>query len=389
MVRTLLVAIQFFSCGILAAGQFLNSKTLVIIDSIPLTEPGDVNEITAADVADITFITNADSLRLLGREGLDTVTYMFTKAYLYRPDSIKKIPRLEQMELKLGNRYLSDTLYSGRHIDYYINGQVQSEGILINGKLNGEETMYFRNGIKKSVTNYKNGMRDGICNDFYKNGQLMQTRLYKEDRQEKAFTTYFINGQVKEEIRPGKVTRYDTSLSWYSNGKLKAMALSKTGWFQSGKKQNKLDYYTSMFYEGLYTNNIKSANKYFFVIWLLDSAGIDTHFEEGLLLYNEFRFDLAITAFDIALQTEPYMMEALTYKALAQIKTYKYAHLKVADRNRDAPLSEEDVMAIPEEEQQQICNELLLADTIDAGDYYVKKHVPEVILSFCKTKSSE
>ena len=383
MLKTLLVATGIFSCCLCVAGQFLHNRSLVIVDSFLVAEPEE--QVTSSDIAAINVITNRDSLQRLGWEQVDTVTYIFTKAYRNRPDSIKRIPTRKQMDLKLGRLFLNDTLYSGRYIDYYSNGQAESEGTLWKGKLNGEQTVYFKNGNKRSVTNYKNGMREGICNDYYKNGALMQTRLYKEDRQEKAVTMYFINGQEKEAIRPRKATGYDTSISYYSNGNIKALALTKKGWFHSGKKQDKLDYYRTMFYQGLYKGDLKSANTYFYEIWLLDSTSIDTRFEEGLLLYNEFRFALAIAAFDKALQIEPFMMEALTYRALARIKENKYAHIKITDRNRDTPLYAEDMSRLPHDEQVQICHDLLLADTIDAGDYYVKNQVPEAILTYCNT----
>lgn len=320
MPRTLLFVVGVFCCCNLLPGQLLNSKKLVIIDSIPFTEYKDQSPIERGDIADITVITNPDSLRLSGREQVDTVTYIFTKAYRNRPDSIKRIPSREQMVSIIGFWYLNDKPYSGRYIDYYNNGQIRSEGTLLDGALNGGETDYFRNGVKKSVINYKKGIRNGTCNDYYKNGQLMEARQYKDGKLEKAIATYFVNGNVKDEIRLKKATLYDTSLSWHSNGKIRKMAVTKTGLFPDDKKQNQLDYYKSLFYQDLYTGDIESANKNFYEILLLDSTCNETQFEEGLLLYYEFRFEQAIAAFNKALQTEPFMMEALTYRALARIK---------------------------------------------------------------------
>jgi tetratricopeptide (TPR) repeat protein len=360
-------------------------RILFVIDSIPiLTDPESWNQVAQEDISDISIIRNKDSLKLLGWEQLDGITYIFTKGYRNRPDSIKRIPGLKQMMMKNDAWYLHDILYSGKYIDYYNNGRIQNEGILVNGKLNGELTVYFKNGNKKSVTGYKDGVLNGTWNDYYKNGVLMQTKEYREGKM-KDIKMYFINGQSYGELRPKKQTLYDTSVSYYSTGQVKEMKFSKTGKFIRTKKDEDMAYYATMFFQNLITGNLKEANKLFYRLWLIDSTSTDIHFKEGILLARESRFDQAIAEFDKALAMEPLMRESLTHRGITRIKKYKLLKLKIYPKdNKDIPLTVEDMVSIPDTELAKICADLLLADDIDPSDLYVKKEVTEAIINFCR-----
>ncbi|HTE10700.1 MAG TPA: hypothetical protein VK645_07010 [Chitinophagaceae bacterium] len=388
MNKIILFAFGFLSIYIASSGQAQNNKMLFIIDSIPLlNDPEDWNQILQEDIADYTVITHKDSLKLLGWEQMDGITYLFTKEYRNRPDSIKKIPGLKQMVMKNDAWHLNDSPYSGRYIDYYMNGRIQNEGTLLDGKLDGELRVYFKNGIKKSVTNYKDGIRNGLWLDYYKNGVLMQMNEFVKGKRNRTGETYFINGQVKQELRLKNDTRYDTSFIYYSTGKVKQMKITGTGEFHPDKKEANQNYHTTMFYEYLRTRNLKEANKHFYQIWMMDSTSTDTWFEEGLLLASEFRFDDAIAQFDKVLAIEPLMREALEQRGIARLKKYKIMHEKAFLKDRkDVTLSLEDIIPIPDDEQAKICNDLHKADEMDPGVYYGKKPVPESILTYCGKK---
>ena len=84
-------------------------------------------------------VTDKDSLKWLGWQQTNSITYVFTKAYTWRADSIKKTPSLKRMVMKDSRWNWGDTPYTGRYIDYYNNGRIQNEGTLMNGKTNGFE----------------------------------------------------------------------------------------------------------------------------------------------------------------------------------------------------------------------------------------------------------
>lgn len=388
MNKPLLFFIGIFFYSTACLGQPANNKMLFVIDSIPLlNDPEEWNPILQDDIADMRVLRNRDSLKLLGWEQMEGITFIFTKEYRNRPDSLKKIPSLKHMVMKDGVWKLDGRPYSGPYIDYYNSGRMQNEAVLLNGKLNGELIVYFKNGSKKSVAAYKDGVLEGTWNEYYKNGALMQRREYKNGKY-KTGTIYFINGQVQHELRLKKETRYDTALTYYSTGKVKKMKLSKNGVFNTSKKENDLNYYTTYFNQNINTGNIKDANRNFYQIWLIDSTGADTYFYEGMLLAKEFRFAEAIAKFDKALETEPLMREALVHRGLARIKKHKYPHAKMLTENTgEAPLALEDIIAIPGDEQAKICNDLQQAEYVDFSEFYVMKWVPEPILNYCRKKS--
>ena len=183
MARLWIFLLAFLSISATSFGQIPNEKILFVIDSIPiLTDPEEWNPIDPIDIADITVIKNKDSLKLLRPEQLDGIVYIFTKAYRNRPDSIKRIPSLKQMVVKNEIWNLNGIPYSGKYIDYYNSGKIQNKGTLLNGKLNGELTVYFKNGNKKFISNYKDGILHGVWNDYYPNGVLLSSRKYADGK---------------------------------------------------------------------------------------------------------------------------------------------------------------------------------------------------------------
>lgn len=378
----------FLSISPISFGQVASEKILFIIDSIPLlNDPEEWNPIAKEDIADIFIIKNKDSLKQLRPEQLDGIIYIFTKAYRMRPDSLKKIPSLKQMVLIKETWNLNGVPYSGKYVDYYNSGKIQNEGSLFNGKLNGELIVYFKNGNKKLVSNYKDGILYGGWTEYYPNGVLMNSRKYKEGKIIHHYPQYFINGQIMSEIKPKKASLYDTAFTYYSTGKVKQMKLLKNGRPPYDKKTSDLNEYTTYFFQSINTGTLKDANKYFYSIWKIDSTSSDTHFKKGLLLMKEFRFDEAIEAFDRALKLEPLMRETLVHRAVARIKKHKYPKAKPLSKdNREFPLTLDDIISIPAEEQTKICDDLRQAVYVDFSELYVPKIVLPVIVNYCQYK---
>jgi len=388
MARLWIFLLAFLSISATSFGQIPNEKILFVIDSIPiLTDPEEWNPIDPIDIADITVIKNKDSLKLLRPEQLDGIVYIFTKAYRNRPDSIKRIPSLKQMVVKNEIWNLNGIPYSGKYIDYYNSGKIQNKGTLLNGKLNGELTVYFKNGNKKFISNYKDGILHGVWNDYYPNGVLLSSRKYADGKIIGYGTHYFVNGQIESEIKPKKATQYDTAFSYYSTGQVKRMKLVKKNPSVQDKKTNDFNAAVTYFLQSINEGNLKEANKYFLSIWKVDSSSSDTRFKEGLLLEKESRFDAAIEAFDKALKLEPLMRESLVHRAIARIKKYKYSNTNLlTGKSKETPLTLEDIISIPQDEQAKICNDLRQAVYVDFSELYVPQMVSPAILNYCQSK---
>src|SRR3954471_14263738 len=105
----------FYCCAAFAQG---NRKMLFVIDSIPLMQdPEDWNQLQPVDISEINVISNKDSIKQLGWEQVESITYIFTRAYRERPDSLKRIPSLKQMVMENGAWHLNGQPYTGRYID--------------------------------------------------------------------------------------------------------------------------------------------------------------------------------------------------------------------------------------------------------------------------------
>jgi antitoxin component YwqK of YwqJK toxin-antitoxin module len=387
MKKLLCVCIFIFFCCVAFAQA--PGKILFVIDSIPIMQdPEEWNQLQPEDIAQVNIVSNKDSLRQLGWEQLDGITYIFTRAYIERPDSIRRIPSLRQMVMQDGAWHFHGAPYTGKYIDYLNSGRIEDEGYLVDGKLNGVLTVYYIDGGKKSVANYVEGVLEGEREEYYKNGALMQSTNFHDGKMEKISGAWFLNGQVMNEAKPKKRTEYDTLVSFYSTGKIRSTVLIKNKTAVRTKKDQDLAYYNTMFYQSVNSGDLKTANKLLFKSWLLDSTSIESHFRQGYLYTKEFRFDDAIDEFDRALTIEPLMREALAHRGLARIK--KYQQLKAGPQNRiELKIGVEDLASMAEADREKTCNDLLLADTLDTTDHFIRKLVPQVLLAYCRNHHGE
>ena len=385
MYKHLCFLLVLLFCSTLSFAQAGSERILYIIDSIPLlNDPEEWNPIVADDIADLTVIKNRDSVKLLGWADVDGIVYVFTKAYRQRPDSIRRIPTLRQLEMVGGAWTRNGAPYHGPYIDYYNNGRIQNEGYLLNGKLDSTLTVYFQGGGKKFVANYRDGILHGPRTDYYKNGAVMFAAHYEHGKLVRNSKYYFVNGQVQQVLKPKNRTAYDTSVIYYSNGNVREWKLIKNNTLVRTKRDENLAYYNTMYWQAVNTGDLKKANNLFYDLWKLDSTNIDTYFKEGFLLLKEHRFDAALAAFDKALQLEPLMRESLVHRALARLRKYQPQRLGTGSVNGEPPLQVEDMAFIPASEQEKICRDLQYADYVDYSDLYVKKIVPAAIFNWCK-----
>jgi len=101
---------------------------------------------------------------------------------------------------------------------YYENGNISSEGFLINGKPNKYWVAYYESGIKKSEGNRKNFLLDSLWRFYDDNGGLSYEINYKENKKEGIYRYFNKKGRVfKEEKyindkKEGKSYQYFTEI---------------------------------------------------------------------------------------------------------------------------------------------------------------------------------
>jgi antitoxin component YwqK of YwqJK toxin-antitoxin module len=263
-------------------GQISNEKTLFVVDLIPVIyDPYDGNEILQADVFNITVVTNKDTLNRMDYGEFDRVTFIFTKEYQNRPDSIKQIPSSKQMERENGVWLFHNKPYSGQFIDYYYSGRKQGEGTILNGSLNGHRTVYYKKGKISFERDYKDGIENGLSIEYYENGSIKQKGKFVNGKEHGIWEKYFPNGQVKQRsnfingIMDGETTVY------YSTGKVLAVEVIKNGKISPDKRLKKNNQEMNKGHEnsnkGYYKNAIKNYSKAI----ELDSTYAEAYFSRG------------------------------------------------------------------------------------------------------------
>jgi tetratricopeptide (TPR) repeat protein len=384
MNKIILLFAGLFLLHTISFGQVSNEKIMFVVDSIPvIDDPEEGNEILQTDIADIAVIKNKDTLIQLGYGKFDGVTFLFTKEYRKRPDSLKQIPSSKQMERENSVFLFHNTPYNGRFIDYYYSGRKQGEGIFLSGRLNGHRKMYYQNGKVSVERDYKDGIENGFENEYYEDGSLKQKGEFVNGKENGIWDMYFPNGQIKQRsnfidgLMDGETTVY------YSTGKVLAVEVTKNGKTTPDKRLEKINQAMKKGHESSKEEDNKSAIKSYSKAIELDSTYAEAYFSRGTIKLNDFQFDEAIADFDRALRFEPFMSFALANRAFARIRKYQFGNSRTISKNSDVTvLATKDKVPIPEAEQEKICTDLQKA--VFLGDK--SKMITEAFSNYCQTK---
>ena len=87
-----------------------------------------------------------------------------------------------------------------KSITYNINGEIESEGIvLINGKEEGNWKYFYENGTAKAEGKFNNGEKTGKWKYYYPNGKLQQTGDYTNGKLSGIWVWYYDTGELLRE----------------------------------------------------------------------------------------------------------------------------------------------------------------------------------------------
>ncbi|HEY4110186.1 hypothetical protein [Puia sp.] len=363
-------------------GQTDSSRLVYVVDSVLVeSDPGSDDDLSPADIAEMVVVKNKDSLQRLGYGRFNGVAFIFTKAYRARPDSIKKNPSLKQMVQKNGVWYFHEAPYSGRVIDYYLNGKVQTEGQLLNGKGNGWVIHYYHNGQKELARPYKDGVIDGTDREFYPDGTLKQEGVFVAGREEGVWKRYFPNGQTDLYSNYLHGELVDSSVRYYSTGMIKERVMIKNGKVISDPVKTKVHQLMNKSAQSDKEEDRAGAIRYATKAIALDSTFADAYFSRGTLKLNDFKFDEAIADLDKALTIEPYMKNALSNRAFARIRKYQFAGGRVLSKNDDVTvMASKGKVDIPAADKEKICSDLQKA--ISLGDN--RKMIMDALHDYCQ-----
>jgi len=331
-----------------------------IVDSILVVDdPEKGDDILGEDVSELLIIRNKDSLKLLGYEQFDAASFVFTKAYRSRPDSIKIIPSTRSMQKKAGVWLFHGTTYTGRIINYYYSGRKQAEGSILNGKVSGVDILYYQNGHKSLEREYKEGRPNGIEREYYLDGAIRQEGRYEDGKEEGIWKTYYPNGQVKLYTHYKTGQLIDSATKYYSSGLVRERVFLKNGKVIADPRLTKINQLMTKSAEKNKEGDTKAAIEYATKAIQADSSYADAYFSRGTLKLNELQFDDAIIDLDKALTIEPFMEVALVSRAFSRIRKYQFSSSRHLSGNKDVEIrASSDKVTIPAGDKEKICNDL-------------------------------
>ena len=182
-------------------GQATEERILYVVDSIAImNEPSEEEaELKEVDIETLTVVTDKADIDKHGYKDLDKIIFIITKEYAKRPDDLKRIPTVRQMERRNGKWFLKKSLtpYSGKFIDYYFNGKKQGDGILKEGLLEGLRTVYYLDGTTSYFRNYINGVENGESKEYFQNGRIHQEGVFKNGKRNGDGIYYSADGKEK------------------------------------------------------------------------------------------------------------------------------------------------------------------------------------------------
>lgn len=82
---------------------------------------------------------------------------------------------------------------------YYTNGEIQEEGVYVNGQKEGAWTTWYPDGQKRSEDFYQSGFRNGDHFFWYKNGNMMEQGKYKREVKNGYWKQWHMNGNLHVE----------------------------------------------------------------------------------------------------------------------------------------------------------------------------------------------
>ena len=144
----------------------------------------------------------------------------------------------------------AEELPEGTVIEYYENGQKESEGSYKDGKEDGLHKYWHENGQMSAEENWNDGKLEGKVFSWYENGQMSAEENWKDDNKNGKLTTWYENGQIESESYFNDHNEDGKWTNWHENGQVHSEGCSKDGqwdgkhtyWYESGQKEAEIIY---------------------------------------------------------------------------------------------------------------------------------------------------
>jgi len=363
-ILSLILTLSFFSC--LAQDVKKNESILYVLDSIPIINDPDksLGILRNDDVDHLEVITNQDKIKALGYNAVDKIIFVTTKEFSKRPQEIRLIPSTRSMDRKDDGRWYlkkSERPYSGKFIDYFLNGKIAGEGTIKDGLVNGLRILYYQNGNKEHFRNYIDGIANGYSEQYFQNGKLQQKGSFKDGKDDGLWIDYYSTGAIKRQTNfVNLIPEMSKDEKKFYDLKQKAEELMKDEDYKGAIKK------------------LNEAEK-------LNNSYSDIYFDRGTAKLNDFDFDNAILDFNKAIELEPLYMEAYGNRAFTRIRKYEFKDSRTLSSSSEVTiLATKDKVEIPDEEKIKICADLNKSVELGGGTDMVL----DALKNYCSSPTS-
>lgn len=332
-------------CLSINAPIFGQNKTLYIVDSVPIIEanPWKNLKLNKDEIASISYVLEKEKMKSLGYNTIDSIGYIITKRYLQRPEALKRTPTTKLMTIINSVWFYNGKPYSGKYIDYYVNGIKEKEGEIRNGKFESTHTYYNHFGVLNKILSFKNSTLNGEQTSYYKNGSVLLKSYYLNNIKTGTWKLFHENSTLKKEYTYTNNKLSSEVIEYYSNGKFKQKYKQNEYYFDNPKSKDlrtcfhDLDYADGMLKESKKGINLKKLRKHLSVTnTLIDKTPIDDYFVYRGMIYGLMgENEASIVEFRKALELEPlnqYAKHVLVIALIKKNKTIDPSKISVSDR---------------------------------------------------------
>ncbi|NML23973.1 hypothetical protein HHL16_24035 [Pseudoflavitalea sp. G-6-1-2] len=184
---------------IISSAQVANisasSRVLYVVDSLPVTDHFFNSEFIPSEVASM-HVLQAPAIKTYPTyRKYDSVVFLFSRSYMQRPDSLKHIPALQQLNHIGGRYYRNGQPYTGKAASFFMDGTLRHSGYITDGLMTGEH-IFGQWGGTTSFTTYTYDKHNNMQNVSVDSAGRMLGRMRKEDNELMLWEKYFPNGQV-------------------------------------------------------------------------------------------------------------------------------------------------------------------------------------------------
>lgn len=343
-------------------GQEKMEKVLFVVDSIPIfheitEEEGNISEKT---VDHIEVVTNKEKFGEYKIYDFNKLIFVFTKEYTKRADEIKRIPSFINKMYKIDDKWClkgSSKPYTGKYIDYYLDGIKKEEGFIDDGVDNGLRTYYYKDGTIRLYRNYSKGTLNGESGKYFQNGKLQCKGMFKNGKEEGFWTEWYSTGAVKWE------TEYKSGKARLAKEVIKANSLFEKG------------------LEAFEKCNYKDAVNYYNKTIELYPNYSDVYFHRSRAYLYDLKFDEALIDCDKAVEIEPLNKDAYSQRAFIRIRKYEFKNSRTLIRNSEITVyATKQNVEIPTDERAKICSDLRKG--YELGD--TKQMITDAIKKYCE-----